>query len=52
MKIYIQKIVYLVGIKICYIQGRSQLFMGGGASHGVRSRKMFVGAHFEVTYKI
>ena len=31
MKIYIQKIVYLVGIKICYKQGRSQVFIGGGA---------------------
>ena len=30
MEIYIQKIVYLVGIKICYKQGRSQVFIEGG----------------------
>ena len=30
MKIYIQKFFYLVGIKICYKQGRSQVFIGGG----------------------
>ena len=34
MKIYIQKIFYLVGIKICYKQGRSQVFIGWGQAVG------------------